>query len=212
MGAFALVCPGFRTMEVMLTPIHDRLVDLRRHFYQYPEVAVPFRDGIGKTSLVAALSARKPGATVAVRADMDALCRWRNGIRFPTVPKHPGVMRACGHDGHMAIMLGVVRALVGSDWKETGAGRVLFLFQPTEEGRAGARAMLDDGVLDEEDVEAMFTGHMYPELATGQLAFAPEVSNAASDKRIKATLLPEFTDSSTATFPKTTYSSSGVCR
>ncbi len=126
--------------EIHLTPFHDWLVDLRRHFHQFPELAyreektaakivevlrefgVPFRDKIGKTGVVASLSARRSGPTVAMRADMDALpLDEQNAVPYKS--KHPGVMHACGHDGHLAIMLGVVRALVETGWPEQGCGK-----------------------------------------------------------------------------------------
>ena len=184
--------------KIPLTPFHDWLVRLRRHFHQFPELAyreektaakiaevvqelgVPFRDKVGKTGVIAVLMAQKPGPTLAVRADMDALpLEERNDVPYRS--KHPGVMHACGHDAHVAIMLGVMRLLLENDWPMKGAGKVLFVFQPAEEGGAGARAMLETGALDSEQIEAIFAGHMHPELAVGHVGFAPDVSNAASD-------------------------------
>ena len=184
--------------EIALTPFHDWLVELRRHFHQFPELAyreektaakiaevlrelgVPFRDKVGGTGVVAALSAESPGPTLAMRADMDALpLEEQNDTAYKS--KHSGVMHACGHDGHMTIMLGVVRALVESDWRVKGTGKLLFIFQPAEEGGAGARAMLETGILDAEPVQAIFAGHLHPELAVGHVGFAPAASNAASD-------------------------------
>jgi amidohydrolase len=185
-------------VEIQLTPFHDWLVGLRRNFHQHPELAyreektaakivgvlreyaVSFSDKIGKTGVVATLSAQRPGPTVAMRADMDALpLQEQNDVPYKST--HPGVMHACGHDGHIAVMLGVVRSLVETGWSEKGAGKILFIFQPAEEGGAGARAMLDTGILDSEPIAAIFAGHMQPELAVGQIAFSPDVSNAASD-------------------------------
>jgi amidohydrolase len=184
--------------EMLSTSFHDWLVELRRHFHQFPELAyreektaakivevlrkfgVPLRDKVGKTGVVASLSARRPGPTVAMRADMDALpLDEQNPVPYKS--RHPGVMHACGHDGHMAMMLGVVRSLVENGWPERGAGKILFVFQPAEEGGAGARVMIETGVLEGESIAAIFAGHMHPELTVGQVAFAPDVSNAASD-------------------------------
>jgi amidohydrolase len=195
----AFVFAGAKCMaEIELTPFHDWLVELRRHFHQFPELAyrekktaakivavlqeldVPLRNEIGKTGVVATLSAQRPGPSVAMRADMDALpLEEQNDVPYRS--KHPGVMHACGHDAHVAIMLGVVRALVETDWARKGAGKIHFIFQPAEEGGAGARAMLETGILDAEPIEAIFAGHMYPELSVGHIGFASEVSNAASD-------------------------------
>ena len=184
--------------EIALVPFHDWLVQLRRHFHQYPELAyreertaakiaevlgelgIPFQAGVGKTGIAAALVAEKPGPTLAMRADMDAL-PLEEQTELPYKSRHPGVMHACGHDGHLAIMLGVVRALIESDWRERGRGRMLFLFQPAEEGGAGARAMLESGFLDGETIAAILAGHLHPELEVGHLGFAPAASNAASD-------------------------------
>jgi amidohydrolase len=184
--------------ETELAPFQEWLVGLRRDFHQFPELAymeektaakivevlrnlgVPVRDKIGKTGVIASLSSQKPGPTVAMRADMDALpLEEQNDVPYRS--KHPGVMHACGHDAHIAIMLGVVRFLVEEGWPEQGSGKVPFLFQPAEEGGAGARAMLKTGILDSEAIEAIFAGHMHPELPVGHIGVAPEVSNAASD-------------------------------
>jgi amidohydrolase len=185
-------------VEIQLTPFHDWLVGLRRHFHQFPELAyreektaakivevlreygIPVRDKIGKTGVVATLTAQRPGPTVAMRADMDALpLEEQNDVPYKS--RHPGVMHACGHDGHITMMLGVVRSLVEAGWSEKGAGKILFIFQPAEEGGAGARAMLESGFLESEPVAAIFAGHMQPELTVGQIGFSPDVSNAASD-------------------------------
>jgi amidohydrolase len=179
-------------------PFFEWLVQLRRHFHQFPELAyqeektaaiiierlremgVPYRAGVGRTGVVASLTSKRPGPTVALRADMDALpLQELNDVEYRS--KHPGRMHACGHDGHMAMALGVVRLLLENGWVETGCGKVLFLFQPAEEGGAGAREMLETGILDSEQVTAVFAGHMHPELPAGHIGVAPDVSNAASD-------------------------------
>jgi amidohydrolase len=184
---------------------HDWLVDLRRFFHQFPELSykeektaakiaetlkgfgTPFQSGVGKTGVVAALNADHPGPVVALRADMDALpLEEKNDVPYKS--RHSGVMHACGHDAHVTIALGVVRLLVENGWQKKGRGRILFIFQPAEEGGAGARAMLQEGVLDREPIEAIFAGHLHPENPLGQIAMAPGVSNAASDSiRIRIT-------------------------
>lgn len=174
------------------------LVDLRRHFHQYPELAwkeektagkigevlrqlgIEFEARIGGTGIVASLDASRPGPTLALRADMDALpIEEKNDVPYRS--RIPGVMHACGHDGHVTMVLGTARYLLESGWKERGSGRLLFIFQPAEEGGAGARAMLESGIFDTERVSAIFTGHMHPDLPSGQIGMAEKVCNAASD-------------------------------
>ena len=181
-----------------LTAFHDWLVQLRRHFHQYPELSyqeektaariseeletlgVPHKSGVGKTGIIAAVEAKNPGPTVAFRADMDAL-PLEEANDVPYKSKHAGVMHACGHDGHITIALGVARWLLEEGWPDKGRGRILLLFQPAEEGGAGARAMLETGLLDREPIEAIFAGHMNPELPVRQIGIASSTSNAASD-------------------------------
>lgn len=180
------------------TPFHDWLVELRRFFHQHPELCyqeektaarirselaalrVPFESGIAKTGVVARLRAPRPGPVVAFRADMDGLpLEEANDVPYRSL--HPGRMHACGHDGHVTIALGVVRSLVECGWYREGAGEVIVIFQPAEEGGAGAKAMLETGCFDGDAVRAVFAGHMHPDLPVGEVAVAEEVSNAASD-------------------------------
>ncbi len=179
-------------------PFHSWLVELRRHFHQYPELAyreektaakiaevlgglgISCRTGVGGTGVVAAVEAAKPGPTVALRADIDAL-PIDEKTDVPYRSRHPGVMHACGHDGHTAMALGTARFLMDSGWRDRGAGRVLFIFQPAEESGAGARAMLNSGAFDGEKVDAIFAGHVHPEVPAGQVGIASDISNASSD-------------------------------
>lgn len=174
------------------------LVELRQWFHQFPELAykekktaekicqvleafeVPFQSGVGGTGVIAKLRAMHPGPMVAFRADMDAL-PLEEGNDVPYKSQHRGLMHACGHDGHMAIALGVIRWLVENDWPKKGFGEILFIFQPAEEGGAGAKAMLESGIFDKEPIEAVFAGHMHPEHPTGHIGIAEKVSNAAAD-------------------------------
>ena len=144
---------------------------------------VPFQEGVGGTGVVAKLSARHSGPVVAYRADMDGL-PLEEGNDVPYKSQHKGFMHACGHDGHMTIALGVIRWLMENRWPQNSSGEIIFIFQPAEEGGAGARAMLETGVFDKEPVEAAFASHMYPELAVGHIGMAPEISNAAADNLI----------------------------
>jgi amidohydrolase len=177
---------------------YNWLVELRRWFHRFPEPAyreektaakicevldslgIPFQAGIGKTGIVAKLSAQRSGPVVAFRCDMDAL-PLEEAHEAPYKSEHHGCMHACGHDGHMTIALGVIRWMLEKDWPQKGAGEILFIFQPAEEGGAGAKAMLNTGIFDSLPVEAAFAGHLYPELAAGDIGIAPIISNAATD-------------------------------
>jgi amidohydrolase len=181
-----------------LTSLHEWLVDLRRTLHQNPELSyrelktsrkiaevldglrIPYQVGIGGTGIVARIESQQQGPVVAFRADMDALPLQEASL-VPYRSTCDGVMHACGHDAHVAIALGVARTLVEENWPQNGRGIVLLVFQPAEEGGAGARAMLDTGVFDGEPIRAFFAGHVHPELPVGHVAMAPDVSNAASD-------------------------------
>jgi len=179
----------------------DWLVDLRRWFHQFPEPAykeektaakicevleglnVPFQSGVGGTGVVAKLRSQHKGPVIAYRADMDALpLEQGNTVSYKS--RNKGFMHACGHDGHMTIALGIIRWLIENRWPQNGSGEIIFIFQPAEEGGAGAMAMLESGIFDSEPVEAAFAGHMYPEFPAGDIGVATEVSNAAADTLI----------------------------
>ena len=185
-------------LSSLATPFHDWLVQLRRHFHRFPELAfqeehtaakivevlqdldVPCLTGIGKTGLIARLEGGAPGPAVAMRADMDALpLDELNAVSYRST--RPGVMHACGHDGHVTMALGTIRMLVENGWRKEGRGSILFFFQPAEEGGGGAAAMIETGILESEKVRAVFAPHMHPEFPAGQIGMALDVTNAASD-------------------------------
>ena len=136
------------------------LVALRRQLHQHPELAfeehetakavrafldhlgIRYRAGVGKTGVIAVIEGAKPGATVGIRADMDALpILEQTGLPFAS--KVPGKMHACGHDVHTVIALGVAAAI--AEMRGELHGRVKFIFQPAEETLSGAQAMIADG-------------------------------------------------------------------
>lgn len=177
---------------------YNWLVDLRRWFHQFPEPAykevktaakicevldtlnVSYQSGVGGTGVVARLRAKRTGSMVAFRADMDALMlKEKNDVPYKS--RNPNFMHACGHDGHMAVALGIIRWLIENRWPQNGCGEIVFIFQPAEEGGAGAKAMLQTGIFDADPIRAAFAGHMYPELPMGHIALAPEISNACAD-------------------------------
>lgn len=183
------------TLEKRVDKIFPELVRWRRHFHAYPELSyheektsqkianylrelgLDVKQNIGGYGVVADLHGVKEGRTVALRADMDALpiqdekeCEYRSRI--------PGVMHACGHDGHMAILLGVATLL--TEMREQLQGNVRFLFQPAEElPPGGAQAMIRDGALD--GVDAIFGIHLWSHFPVGRIGIREGELMAASD-------------------------------
>jgi amidohydrolase len=141
------------------------------------------RSGVAKTGVVALLRGAQPGASVAVRADMDALpIQETTNVAFKSL--NPGVMHACGHDVHTAIVLGT--AMVLNSLKDRIKGSVTFVFQPAEEGppegeEGGADLMIRQGALDNPPPSAIFGFHVWPEEDVGQVLFAPGFITASSD-------------------------------
>jgi len=132
------------------------------------DLGVPFRAGLAGTGVVAVIKGEKgAGRCVLLRADMDALpIEEQSGVPFAS--EIPGVMHACGHDAHTAMLLGVARML--QDRRAGFAGTVKLMFQPAEEGGAGAARMIEDGVLSDPPVDAAFMLHVGAELPAGQVA------------------------------------------
>jgi amidohydrolase len=180
----------FRDID-RLTP---DLIAWRRDFHRHPELAFEerrtsgvvraFLDSIGldvracgATGLRAVLTGGRPGKTVALRADMDALpVTEENDVEYRS--QAPGAMHACGHDGHMAILMGAARVLAAR--RETLPGRVVLLFQPSEENPpGGAQAMIAEGALD--GVDAVFGLHLWQPLPTGIVGLRAGAMMAQSD-------------------------------
>ena len=162
-----------------------QVVAWRRDFHQHPELGLQevrtakviadhlkslgleVQTGVAGTGVVGLLKGGKPGKVVALRADMDGLpVTEQVDLPFKSVQKamwngqEVGVMHACGHDNHMAILLGVATVL--SRMKDDLPGSVKFIFQPAEEGRGGAEPMIKAGVLDTPKVDAVFGLHVFP--------------------------------------------------
>jgi len=174
-----------------LTP---SLIDMRRDFHRHPEMGfqevrtsaklAEFLEGLGlevtrgiaQTGVVASLKGAKPGKTVLVRADIDALpIQEDSGVEYSS--KTPGVMHACGHDGHAAIAAHV--AAVFARFRDQIAGEVRFAFQPAEEIVSGARPMIEAGVL--EGVDSVVGLHLYSLMPAGKVGIRPGPSMAAAD-------------------------------
>jgi hippurate hydrolase len=183
-----------------VTQAADRLsaeiVALRRRIHQHPELAfeeqntaacveehlqrlgIARRTGIGKTGIVALLEGAKPGPTIAIRADMDAL-PITEPAGLPFASKVAGKMHACGHDAHTAIVLGVASILASQ--RGDLAGRVMFVFQPAEETLTGAAAMLEAGAFADLVPDAILGFHNWPQLRTGTVGWHSDAVMASSD-------------------------------
>jgi amidohydrolase len=170
------------------------LVEWRRDFHRHPELAFEEKRtsdvvrkflgsvGIevrscGRTGLRGVLRGGGPGRTVALRADMDAL-PVAEIADHDYASGNPGVMHACGHDGHMAILMGAAKILAGR--RATLPGTVVFLFQPSEEKPpGGARAMIEEGALD--GVDSVFGLHLWQPMPTGVVGLRAGAMMAQAD-------------------------------
>ncbi|HXG62540.1 MAG TPA: amidohydrolase [Planctomycetota bacterium] len=172
------------------------VVSLRRAVHRHPELG--FREertaalirsrlrafgvehrAVCGTGTVALVRGARPGPTILIRADMDALPVQEEN-RVPYASRVPGLMHACGHDGHVAIALGAARVL--QSLRHRLAGNVKFMFQPAEEGPGGAGPMLEAGVLRRPKVEAAFALHLWNEIPVGKAGIRPGPVFAAADE------------------------------
>jgi amidohydrolase len=174
----------------------DEVVELRRQFHRHPEISfgetetsvriaerlrelgLELKRCPTETGVVAMLDTGRPGKTVMLRADIDALpILEESGVDFESGSE--GRMHACGHDAHMAMMLGVARTLVDRVWDVNG--RYLFVFQPAEEIVSGAKAMIAGGLLDEHHPDAVLGLHIVSFLESGTVVTKPGLLWAGSD-------------------------------
>jgi len=191
--------------------VQPKVIEWRRDLHQHPELGnaevrtagvvadhlralgLAPRTGIGPTGVVAVLKGGRPGPRIALRADMDALpVTEATGLPFASTVKSEyrgqpvGVMHACGHDLHVAILMGVAEALAGM--REQLAGEVMFVFQPAEEGPpvagevAGAKRMLDEGIFDAFKPDAVMGLHVWSRLHAGQLGVRAGPFMASADE------------------------------
>lgn len=189
-------------------PIINRVADLlpdivawRRDLHAHPElmydvhrtaalVAEKLRDfgcdevvtGIGRTGVVAVIHGRRPAngqavQSIGLRADMDAL-PIKEATGLPYASKTPGVMHACGHDGHTAMLLGAARYLAET---RNFAGRAVVIFQPAEEGGGGAAEMIADGLIERFGIDQMYGMHNGPGMPLGTFALRPGAIMASTD-------------------------------
>jgi amidohydrolase len=174
----------------------DDVIDLRRHFHKHPEVSfsefettlyltermkelgLDLKRSPTETGVVAMLDTGRPGKTVMLRADIDALpIHEESGVDFQS--RTDGRMHACGHDAHMAIMIGVARTLIDRIW-EVG-GKYLFVFQPAEEIVEGAKAMIARGLFDDHHPDVVVGLHIACFQESGTVMTRPGLLWAGSD-------------------------------
>ena len=176
----------------------DELVRFRRHFHANPELSFQehetaafierelrachlyeIRTGVGKTGILATLKGGQPGPVTLLRADMDGLpMDEANDVPYRSTRK--GAMHACGHDGHIAILLSAARAL--SRHREVVPGTIVFCFQPAEEGPAGNKMMIEEGALENPHVDRSFALHLYSGLEVGKIGIRDGAFFASSDR------------------------------
>ena len=177
----------------------DEIAEWRRDIHAHPELRYEERrtaqkvaetlqaagcdevvSGIGRTGVVGVIRGRQSGSgrVIGLRADMDAL-PIEEATDLPYRSRNPGVMHACGHDGHTAMLLGAAKYLAET---RNFDGTAVVIFQPAEEGGAGARAMIQDGLLDRWNIQEVYGMHNAPGLPVGEFAIRPGPLMAAADR------------------------------
>ena len=177
----------------------DEIAQWRRDFHANPELRYEERrtaqkvaetlqaagcdevvSGIGRTGVVGVIRGRRSdsGCVIGLRADMDAL-PIEEATDLPYRSRNPGVMHACGHDGHTAMLLGAAKYLAET---RNFDGTAVVIFQPAEEGGAGAKAMIEDGLLDRWNIQEVYGMHNSPGLPVGAFAIRPGPLMAAADR------------------------------
>lgn len=190
--------------------VEPRVIEWRRDFHAHPELSnrevrtagivakrlralnIQVKTGIGLTGVAGLLRGAQPGPTIALRADMDALpvteqvdLPFKSKVTAEYRGETVGVMHACGHDAHVAMLLGVAEVLAGM--RDQLRGQVLFIFQPAEEGApdgetGGASRMLAEGLFDIAKPEAVFGLHVIASLPTGVIGYRSGPMMAGSDR------------------------------
>ena len=198
-----------REIDRRAAQLEQKAIAWRRDIHQHPELSnrevrtsklvadhlrslgIEVQTGIAKTGVVGILKGGRPGPVIALRADMDALpvaeetdLPFRSTVRTTFNGQEVGVMHACGHDAHTAILMAVAEVLVGM--RQQIPGTVKFLFQPAEEGapageEGGAALMIKEGVLENPTVDAVFGLHVFPH-ESGTLHYRPGAIMASSDR------------------------------
>jgi amidohydrolase len=179
--------------------LHQEIRDIRRYLHAHPELSfqeketsiyirklldqwgIEYRFPFVNTGLLAIISGKeKEGKVVALRTDMDALpITEANEVDFTS--KNPGVMHACGHDVHMATLLGAIKIL--SSLRDQFSGKILFIFQPAEEkAPGGAKLMMEEGLFNDLKPDMVLAQHVMPDYNSGDVGFKPGIYMASSNE------------------------------
>lgn len=189
--------------------IMPKVIEWRRHLHQYPELSnrevktakyvedhlrklgLEVKTGIAKTGVIGILKGNQPGPTLALRADMDGLpVTERNSLPFASKEnaeyngQSVGVMHACGHDTHVAMLMGTAEILTGM--KDKIKGTIVFIFQPAEEGapageEGGAELMVKEGIMNNPKIDAIFGIHINAQTEIGTIKYKSGSFMASSD-------------------------------
>ncbi len=196
-------------INVAADKIESKCIAWRRDIHEHPELGnneyrtakliadhlrslgIEVKEGVGKTGVVGILKGAKPGLCIGLRADMDGLpivervdLPFASKVKSTYSGKEVGVMHACGHDTHVAILMSVAEILAGM--KDELKGTVKFIFQPAEEGppegeEGGAPLMIKDGVMDNPKVDVIFGLHIESDIEVGKIEYKPGAFMASSD-------------------------------
>src|SRR5699024_621823 len=192
MGVYSML----KDIFVSIDKHYGEMVDIRRYLHENPELSfheyktaqyiaefydaldIPYKKNVGGNGIVATLKGAKPGKTVALRADFDAL-PIQDEKDVPYKSRVPGVMHACGHDGHTATLLTLAKVM--SQFKEQLKGSIVFLHQHAEElAPGGAKPIIESGQLD--DVDAYFGNHFWATAPLGHIQTRKDVFMAGADR------------------------------
>src|SRR3984893_11880223 len=183
-------------MLAVMAELAEEMRAIRQDIHRHPELGfnewrtsalvaerlrawgITVHERIGKTGLVGVLSGGTSERTIGLRADTDAL-RIHETTGAPYASIHQGISHSCGHDGHTAMLLCAARYLAET---RKFNGRVHLIFQPAEEGQAGAQAMIDDGLFERFPCAEVYALHNWPSLAAGTVATRPGPIMAAADR------------------------------
>jgi amidohydrolase len=194
-----------KQVDAAAAAVEEKVIRWRRDIHQNPELSnqevrtakvaadhlralgIEVKTGVGGTGVVGVLRGGKPGPVVALRADMDALpvteqvdVPFASKVRTVFNGQEVGVMHACGHDAHVAMLMGVAEMLAGM--KSQIPGTVKFIFQPAEEGEGGAENMIRDGVMENPKPDAIFGLHVMSSAEVGEIQTRPGAFMAAADQ------------------------------